>query len=229
MAVCARGSASHAVDVPRSRRRADGRRLVALSGVAHCAPARAQHTHPRSPVPFGRFASGRMQTRGILAPSGAPRHALGRMLDNWRIRSPLNTLANLGPLQTMASVWEGARGLDVKPKAEGAKKQAYVERIELQFIDPQTNGPQLFYGLRYHQHVVIHTLTTLTAARSSRWPSQCRIRSLGVDSGLAVGKVDRGRATRRPTLEMHPRNSDPVERQWSVGCSGLRRSPPTCT
>lgn len=65
----------------------------------------------------------------------------------------VNTLANLGPLQGMAGVWQGTRGLDVKPKAEGAKKQAYVERIELQPIDPQTNGPQLFYGLRYHTHV----------------------------------------------------------------------------
>jgi len=65
----------------------------------------------------------------------------------------VNTLANLGPLSGMAGVWQGTRGLDIKPKAEGAKKQAYVERIELQPIDPQTNGPQLFYGLRYHTHV----------------------------------------------------------------------------
>jgi hypothetical protein len=65
----------------------------------------------------------------------------------------VDTLKNLGPLRGMAGVWQGTRGLDVKPKAEGAKKQAYVERIELQPIDPQTNGPQLFYGLRYHTHV----------------------------------------------------------------------------
>jgi hypothetical protein len=65
----------------------------------------------------------------------------------------VDTLANLGPLRGMAGVWEGQRGLDVKPKAEGPKKQAYVERIELQPIDPQTNGPQLLYGLRYHTHV----------------------------------------------------------------------------
>jgi hypothetical protein len=71
---------------------------------------------------------------------------------------PLNvdvdTLKNLGPLTAMAGIWRGTRGLDVKPKAEGPKKQAFVDRIELQPIDPQTNGPQLFYGLRYHQHVV---------------------------------------------------------------------------
>jgi len=65
----------------------------------------------------------------------------------------VNTLANLGPLRGMAGVWEGMRGLDVKPKAEGPKKQAFHERMELQPIDPQTNGPQLLYGLRYHTHV----------------------------------------------------------------------------
>lgn len=65
----------------------------------------------------------------------------------------IHTLRNLGPLAPMAGVWTGQRGLDVKPKAEGPKKQAYVERIELQPIDPQTNGPQLLYGLRYHTYV----------------------------------------------------------------------------
>ncbi|MEY4767129.1 MAG: hypothetical protein RI907_3802 [Pseudomonadota bacterium] len=68
-------------------------------------------------------------------------------------QADVDTLANLGPLRPLAGVWQGTRGLDVKPKAEGAKKQAYVERIELQPIDPQTNGPQLLYGLRYHTHV----------------------------------------------------------------------------
>ena len=65
----------------------------------------------------------------------------------------IDTLSRLGPLRAMAGVWEGTRGLDVKPKAEGPKKQAYVERIELQPIDPVTNGPQLLYGLRYHTHI----------------------------------------------------------------------------
>jgi hypothetical protein len=65
----------------------------------------------------------------------------------------VDTLKNLGPLTGMAGIWQGTRGLDVKPKAEGPKKQAFVERIELQPIDPQTNGPQLLYGLRYHTHI----------------------------------------------------------------------------
>ena len=65
----------------------------------------------------------------------------------------VDTLSMLGPFTGMAGIWEGVRGLDLKPKAEGPKKQAYVERIELQPVDPQTNGPQLFYGLRYHSHI----------------------------------------------------------------------------
>jgi hypothetical protein len=65
-----------------------------------------------------------------------------------------NTLANLGPLRGMAGIWEGTKGLDTNPKKEGPLQQAYVERIELQPIDPQANGPQLFYGLRYWTHIV---------------------------------------------------------------------------
>jgi hypothetical protein len=64
------------------------------------------------------------------------------------------TLRNLGPLTGMAGIWEGTRGLDVNPKPEGPQKQAFLEHIELQPIVPQTNGPQVFYGLRYHTHVV---------------------------------------------------------------------------
>jgi hypothetical protein len=66
----------------------------------------------------------------------------------------VHTLRNLGPLGPMAGVWRGSKGLDVNPKADGPETQAYADRLELQPIDPQTNGPQLFYGLRYHQHVV---------------------------------------------------------------------------
>lgn len=65
----------------------------------------------------------------------------------------VNTLRNLGPLRAMAGIWHGQRGLDVKPEPEGPEKQAFVEHIELQPIDPQTNGPQLLYGLRYHTHI----------------------------------------------------------------------------
>jgi len=63
------------------------------------------------------------------------------------------TLANLGPLRRLAGIWEGQRGVDINPKADGPETRDYLERIEMQPIDPQANGPQLFYGLRYHVHI----------------------------------------------------------------------------
>jgi hypothetical protein len=64
-----------------------------------------------------------------------------------------DTLAHLGPLRPIAGIWEGT-GQDEHPAAEGTERSAFVERYELQPIDRQTNGPQLFYGLRYHTHIV---------------------------------------------------------------------------
>jgi hypothetical protein len=68
----------------------------------------------------------------------------------------VDTLANLGPLRALAGVWEGTKGLDVNPylDPEAPRRQVYIERIEMQPIDPQSNGPQLLYGLRYHTHIV---------------------------------------------------------------------------
>jgi hypothetical protein len=65
-----------------------------------------------------------------------------------------DTLANLGPLRPLAGIWEGRKGVDVNPKALGPERREYLERIEMQPIDPQANGPQILYGLRYHVHIV---------------------------------------------------------------------------
>jgi hypothetical protein len=65
-----------------------------------------------------------------------------------------DTLANLGPLRPLAGVWEGRKGVDVNPKADGPERRDFIERITLQPIDPQANGPQLLYGLRYHIHIL---------------------------------------------------------------------------
>src|SRR6202034_3090733 len=40
------------------------------------------------------------------------------------------------------------------PVAEGTGAASYTEHYELEPIDRQTNGPQFFYGLRYHTHIV---------------------------------------------------------------------------
>ena len=59
-----------------------------------------------------------------------------------------DTLANLGPLRPLAGSWEGAKGCDEHPVAEGTAHDVFVEHYQLDAIDFQTNGPQLFYGLR---------------------------------------------------------------------------------
>jgi hypothetical protein len=75
-----------------------------------------------------------------------------------------NTLANLGPLRSLAGIWTSDAGADVHPVGPGSditgtvidddEHNVFVEHYELHPTDPQTNGPQLFYGLRYHTHVV---------------------------------------------------------------------------
>ena len=64
-----------------------------------------------------------------------------------------DTLANLGPLRRLAGTWASDGGVDVNPKAEGPERRAFRERMVMQPIDPQTNGPQLLFGLRYHTHI----------------------------------------------------------------------------
>lgn len=64
-----------------------------------------------------------------------------------------HALANLGPLRRLAGTWEGTRGVDIAPKADGPEQRVYRERIVMEPCDPQANGPQLLYGLRYHIHI----------------------------------------------------------------------------
>jgi len=64
-----------------------------------------------------------------------------------------DTLANLGPLRRLAGGWEAKKGIDLNPKADGPERREFIERIDFDPIDPQANGPQLFYGLRYHIHI----------------------------------------------------------------------------
>lgn len=64
-----------------------------------------------------------------------------------------DTLANLGPLRRLAGVWQADKGVDINPKAAGPERRVFREHIRMEPIDAQTNGPQLFYGLRYHIHI----------------------------------------------------------------------------
>ena len=60
-----------------------------------------------------------------------------------------DTLANLGPLRFLAGKWMGDKGTDTHPQAWGAETEPYHETWTFELCDPQNNGPQVFYGLRY--------------------------------------------------------------------------------
>ncbi len=132
----------------------------------------------------------------------------------------VNTLENLGPFTGMAGIWEGIRGMDLKPKADGPREQAYVERIELQPIDPQTNGPQLFYGLRYHSHITKPEQIKTYHDQVGYWlwepATSSIIHTLTIPRGMttmACGKA----APNDKQFELHAKEGDP--------CAGISSSP----
>lgn len=108
----------------------------------------------------------------------------------------LDTLANLGPLTALAGTWEG-EGQDTHPVAEGSEDERYRERMVFEPIDPQPNGPQLLYGLRYHLHVnkLDEPLTFHDQVGYWLWePATCTIlQSLAIPRGqvaLATGTAE---------------------------------------
>ncbi len=108
-----------------------------------------------------------------------------------------DTLANLGPLRRLAGVWQGIKGVDVNPKAAGPERREFIERIEMQPNDPQANGPQLLYGLRYHVHIVASDEETTFHDQIGYWLFEPRtglvMQSLTIPRGqtaLAAGRAD---------------------------------------
>lgn len=61
-----------------------------------------------------------------------------------------NTLSMLGPIARLAGKWYGEDGVDTHPQADGPEMEPYHETWEFEILDPQNNGPQVLYGLRYH-------------------------------------------------------------------------------
>ena len=50
-----------------------------------------------------------------------------------------------------------------------APTQVYIEHYDLQPIDPQTNGPQVLYGLRYHTYIHKPGLTKMYHDQVGYW------------------------------------------------------------
>jgi hypothetical protein len=76
---------------------------------------------------YGRLMSGRWPDDVYTEPNADP-----------------DTLANLGPLRAMAGVWVTEGGIDDHPVVEATETSQYVERNELQPIDPRRTGRSFF-------------------------------------------------------------------------------------
>jgi hypothetical protein len=100
-----------------------------------------------------------------------------------------DTLANLGPLRAMAGVWEGTKGSDRHPAVDGSESDTYVEHYELQPIDRQTNGPQLFYGLRYHTHITKPGEAETFHDQVGYWLFEPAVEAVTLTLGIPRGQV----------------------------------------
>ena len=100
-----------------------------------------------------------------------------------------DTVANLGPLRPMAGIWEGVKGADEHPVAEGTGHDVYTEHYELHPIDFQTNGPQLFYGMRYHTHILKPGERPTFHDQVGYWLWEPAARSVTLTLGIPRGQV----------------------------------------
>jgi hypothetical protein len=69
---------------------------------------------------------------------------------------PETSILTRWPIWGRCAIWPASgKGAvaSTSRRRSGPERRAYYERIEMQPIDPQANGPQLLYGLRYHQHI----------------------------------------------------------------------------
>jgi hypothetical protein len=109
------------------------------------------------------------------------------------------TLENLGPLRPLAGSWEGDKSLDVNPYIHEPRRQVYVEKIDMQPIDPQSNGPQFFYGLRYHVHIVKPGEVETYHDQVGYWlwdpADELIVHTLTIPRGQAVLAVGKAKAT----------------------------------
>ena len=85
-----------------------------------------------------------------------------------------DTLSMLGPIAPLAGKWFGDDGVDTHPQAGGPETEPYVETWNFEVMDPQNNGPQVLYGLRYHVHIANSPPFTIRWAISSMSPKPIR-------------------------------------------------------
>ena len=58
-------------------------------------------------------------------------------------------IKNLGPLASLAGIWQGDKGIDVSRIHSKETETKFREKIVFEPLGPVKNGPQVLYGLRY--------------------------------------------------------------------------------
>lgn len=109
-----------------------------------------------------------------------------------------DTVANLGPLRPMAGIWEGSMGADQHPVVEGTGRDVFTEHYELHPIDFQTNGPQLFYGMRYHTHILKPGEQPTFHDQVGYWLWEPAARAVTLTLGIPRGQVLLARGEAEP-------------------------------
>ena len=127
-----------------------------------------------------------------------------------------DTLARLGPLTAMAGIFEGTGGADRHPDVGGEERDAFHERYELQPIDRQTNGPQLFYGLRYHTHIVKPGEVETFHDQVGYWLWEPATGGITFTLGIPRGQVLRAHGTASPDATVFELNATLGSEQYGI-------------
>ncbi len=133
-------------------------------------------------LPLDPCATSRLDSRTVSSDS------YGADIYTEAIGDP-DTLSNLGPLRAMAGTWEGAKGSDQHPVVEGTEHDVFMEHYDLQPIDFQTNGPQLFYGMRYHTHILKPTEAATFHDQVGYWLWEPAANAVTLTLGIPRGQV----------------------------------------
>ena len=138
-----------------------------------------------------------------------------------------NDIANLGPLRRLAGVWQADKGIDINPKAKGPERKVFIEHVRMDPIDPQTNGPQLFYGLRYHIHINTPEEAVTFHDQVGYWLWEPATGLIMQTIAIPRGQVVLAGGTAKPgddRISVEARRGDP---RGQPGHRSARRSPPS--
>lgn len=124
-----------------------------------------------------------------------------------------------GPLEGLAGVWKGDKGLDIAPEPDGPEESPFYETITIVKVgDVDNAGSQVLTALRYHQVVSRKSNDTVFHDQTGYWiwdaERQLVMHSLQIPR--AVSLIAGGKATQdgsKITFEVSAKDGDP---DWGI-------------